>query len=139
MRDHKFHSGYAHSSMDRDTLFRNYIKLKSKQREIVVHLSLCAFANAFRNEAMSVSSKINEMVCPLSNFESRLLCFLPICEKAFFSELTAGRIFSDFPIGSKTTNECGDEWRRVHTSGYRTGDECIRVPRGQETSAYDKR
>ena len=44
---------------------------------------------------MSVSSKINEMVYPLSNFESRLLCFLPICEKAFFSELTAGRIFPD--------------------------------------------
>ena len=53
------------------------------------------FANAFRNEAMSVSSKIYEMVCPLSNFESRQLCFLPICEKAFFSELTAGRIFPD--------------------------------------------
>ena len=34
-------------------------------------------------------------------------------------------------IGSKTTDECGDEWRRVHTSGYRTGDEYIGVPRGQ--------
>ena len=79
------------------TLFRTCIKLKSKQRETVVHLSLCAFADAFRNEAMSVSSKINEMVCPLSNFESRLLCFLPFCERAFFSELTAGRIFPDFP------------------------------------------
>ena len=53
-------------------------------------------------------------------------------------------------IGSKTTDECGDEWRRVHTtrvydwnrvhtSGYRTGDEYIRVPRGQETSTYDWR
>ena len=52
----------------------------------------------FRNEAMSVSSKINEMVCPLSISESRLLCFLRICEKAFFSELTAGRIFPDFPV-----------------------------------------
>ena len=40
-------------------------------------------------------------------------------------------------IGSKTTDECGDEWRRVHTSGYRTGDEYIRVPRGQETSTNE--
>ena len=43
VRDHKFHSGYAHSSMDRGTLFRTCIKLKSKQRETVVDLSLCAF------------------------------------------------------------------------------------------------
>ena len=42
-------------------------------------------------------------------------------------------------IGSKTTDECGDEWRPVHTSGYRTRDEYIRVPRGQETSTYDRR
>ena len=60
-------------------------------------------------------------------------------------------------IGSKTTDECGDEWRRVHTSGYCTGDEYIRVgivqetstyeclevrrrvPRGQQTSTYDRR
>ena len=28
------------------------------------------------------------------------------------------------------------DWRRVHTSGYRTEDEYIRVPRGQETSTY---
>ena len=70
-------------------------------------------------------------------------------------------------VGSKTTDECGDEWRRVHTtgdeyirvgivqetstyewvsyrrrvhtSGYRTGDEYIQVPRGQETSTYDRR
>ena len=27
----------------------------------------------------------------------------------------------------------------VHTNGYRTGDEYIRVPRGQEKSTYDKR
>ena len=33
-------------------------------------------------------------------------------------------------IGSKTTDECGDEWRRVHT----TGDEYIRVGIVQETS-----
>ena len=59
-------------------------------------------------------------------------------------------------IGSKTTDECGDEWRRVHTTGdeyiqletstyewvsYRrrvhtTGDKYIRVPRGQEKSTY---
>ena len=63
-------------------------------------------------------------------------------------------------IGSKTTYECGDEWRRVHTTGdeyvrvgivqetstyeclevrrrvHTTGDEYIRVPRGQETSTY---
>ena len=31
------------------------------------------------------------------------------------------------------------DWRRVHTSGYRTGDEYIRVSRGQETSTYDRR
>ena len=31
------------------------------------------------------------------------------------------------------------DWRRVHTSGYHTGDEYIRVPRGQETSTYDRR
>ena len=73
------------------TLFRTYFKLKSKQREWCIPVS-ALFANTFRNEAMSVSSKINEMVCPLSNFESRLLCFL-FCEKEFFSELTAGRIF----------------------------------------------
>ena len=42
-------------------------------------------------------------------------------------------------IGSKTTDECGDDWRGVHTSGYCTGDEYIRVPRGQETSTYDRR
>ena len=66
-------------------------------------------------------------------------------------------------VGSKTTDECGDEWRQVHTSGdenirvgivqetstyeclevrrrvHTTGDECIRVPRGQETSTYDRR
>ena len=66
-------------------------------------------------------------------------------------------------IGSKTTYECGDEWRRVHTTGdeyirvgivqetstyeclevkrrvHTTGDEYIRVPRGQETSTYDRR
>ena len=56
-------------------------------------------------------------------------------------------------IGSKTTDEGGDEYirletstyervsyrRRVHTSGYRTGDEYIRVHRGQETSTYDRR
>ena len=75
-----------------DTLFRTCIKLKSKQRERQWCISVSAlFANAFKNEAMSVPSKINEMVCPYSNFESRLLCFLPICEK--LSELTAGRIF----------------------------------------------
>ena len=63
-------------------------------------------------------------------------------------------------IGSKTTDECGDEWRRVHTTGdeyirvgivqgtstyeclevkrrvHTTGDEYIRVPSGQETSTY---
>ena len=66
-------------------------------------------------------------------------------------------------IGSKTTDECGDERRRVHTTGYEyirvgivqetstyeclevrrrvhtTGDEYIRVHRGQETSTYDRR
>ena len=66
-------------------------------------------------------------------------------------------------IGSKTTEECGYEWRRVHTTGdefirvgivqetskyeclevsrrvHTTGDEYIRVPRGQETSTYDRR
>ena len=31
------------------------------------------------------------------------------------------------------------DWRRVRTSGYHTGDEYIRVPRGQKTSTYDKR
>ena len=36
-------------------------------------------------------------------------------------------------IGSKTTDECGDEWRRVHT----TGDEYIRVGIVQETSTYE--
>ena len=63
-----------------------------------------------------------------------------------------------FSIGSKTTDECGDEWRRVHnvrvgivqvTGTYEclevrrrvhaTGDEYIRVPRGQKTSTYDRR
>ena len=34
---------------------------------------------------------------------------------------------------------CGDDWRRVHASGYRTGDEYIRVPRGQETTTYNRR
>ena len=68
----------------------------NREREWCISASVL-FANAFRNEAMSVSSKMDEMVCPLSNFESRLLCFLRICEKAFFSELTAGRIFPDFP------------------------------------------
>ena len=66
-------------------------------------------------------------------------------------------------IGSKTTDKCGDEWRRVHTTGdeyirvgivqetstyeclevrrrvQTTGDEYIRVPRGQETSTYNRR
>ena len=66
-------------------------------------------------------------------------------------------------IGSKTTDECGDEWRRVHTTGdkyirvgivqetstyeclevsrrvHTIGDEYIRVPRGQQTSTYDRR
>ena len=66
-------------------------------------------------------------------------------------------------VGSKTTDECGDEWRRVHTTEdeyirvgivqetstyeylevrrrvHTTGDEYIRVPRGQETSTYDRR
>ena len=42
-------------------------------------------------------------------------------------------------VGSKTTDERGDEWRRVHTSGYCTGDEYIRVPRGQEMSTYNRR
>ena len=84
------------------TLFRTCVKLKSKQREREWCISVSAlFANEFRNEAMPVSSKINEMVCPLSNFESRLLCFLPICEK--FSELTAGRIFPDFPAIIKSS------------------------------------
>ena len=27
----------------------------------------------------------------------------------------------------------------MHASGYRTGDEYIRVPRGQETTTYDRR
>ena len=36
-------------------------------------------------------------------------------------------------IGSKTTDECGDEWRRVHT----TGNEYIRVGIVQETSTYE--
>ena len=36
-------------------------------------------------------------------------------------------------VGSKTTDECGDEWRRVHT----TGDEYIRVGIVQETSTYE--
>ena len=68
----------------------------NRERQWCISVS-ALFANAFRNEAMSVPSKTNEMVCPLSNFESRLLCFLPFCERAFFSELTAGRIFPDFP------------------------------------------
>ena len=62
-----------------------------------------------------------------------------------------------------TTDECGDEWRRVYTTGdeyirvgivqekstyeclkvrrrvHTTGDEYIRVPRGQEMSTYDWR
>ena len=38
--------------------------------------------------------------------------------------------FKDDRIGSKTTDECGDEWRRVHT----TGDEYIRVGIVQEKS-----
>ena len=66
-------------------------------------------------------------------------------------------------IGSKTTDECGYEWRRVHTTldeyirvgiaqgmstyerlevrrpAHTTGDEYIRVPRGQETSTYNRR
>ena len=98
MRDHKFHSGHAHSSMDRGHFIYFAPASDSRvNRERYWCISASAlFANAFRNEAMSVSSKINEMVCPLSNFESRLLCFLPIREKAFFSELTAGRIFPDF-------------------------------------------
>ena len=36
-------------------------------------------------------------------------------------------------IGSKTTDECGDEWRRVHT----TGDEYIQVGIVQEMSTYE--
>ena len=66
-------------------------------------------------------------------------------------------------IGSKTTDECGDEWRGVHTTGdeyirvgivqdtstyeclevrrrvHTTGDEYRRVPGGQETRTYDRR
>ena len=52
-------------------------------------------------------------------------------------------------IGSKTTDECGDDWRRVntttynwrrvHRSGYHAADEYIRVPRDQEMSTYDRR
>ena len=42
-------------------------------------------------------------------------------------------------IVSKTTDECRDDRRRVHMSGYRTGDEYTRVHRGQETSTYDRR
>ena len=41
VRDHKFHSGYAHSSMDRGTLFRTCITLKSKQRESGASESRC--------------------------------------------------------------------------------------------------
>ena len=36
-------------------------------------------------------------------------------------------------IGSKTTDECGDDWRRVHT----TRDEYIRVGIVQEMSTYE--
>ena len=38
-----------------------------------------------------------------------------------------------YPVGSKTTDECGDDWRRVHT----TGDEYIRVGIVQETGTYE--
>ena len=43
VRDHKFHSGMLIHRWIGGTLFRTCIKLKSKQRETVVHLSLCAF------------------------------------------------------------------------------------------------
>ena len=85
VRDHKFHSGYAHSLM----VYRQgalYCAPASNSRvtegEWCISVSVL-FANAFRNEAMSVSSERNEVaVCPLSNFESRL--YLPALFSANF-------------------------------------------------------
>ena len=61
-------------------------------RERVVRLmSVSAlFANAFRNEAVSVYLERNFQI--LNRGSVCLLLFQPICEKAFFSELTAGEI-----------------------------------------------
>ena len=98
VRDHKFHSGYAHSSMDRGTLFRTCIKLKSRQRETVVHLSLWAFRKCVQKWSCVCFFKNK---CPLSNFESRLLCFLPICEKAFFLNWLLAGISQIFLLLSK--------------------------------------
>ena len=74
------------------------------------------------------------------------MMILDIATGALFIEfgLTATKSYG-LRIGSKTTDECGDDWRRVHT----TGDEYIRVGivqetstyeyRGQETNTYDRR
>ena len=92
-RDHKFHSGYAHSLMvdhrQGSTLFRTCIKLRVS-KEIVVHLSSpqhnshlkASHKYVFRNEAVSVSSERNLLT--LNGGYVCRLCFQPICQKAFF-------------------------------------------------------
>ena len=73
-----------------------------------MQLSLCAFHYVYftfhyGNETMSVSSKINEIVCPLSDFESEAALFSAKLWKGSLSELTAGRIFPDFPAVIKSS------------------------------------
>ena len=71
-------------------------------------------------------------------FKSKEICLLKL-SRSILCTISGG-------IGSKTTNECGDDWRRlytttydwrrVHTSGCHAGEECIRVHRGLDTSTY---
>ena len=71
-------------------------------------------------------------------FKSKEICLLKL-SRSILCTISGG-------IGSKTTNECGDDWRRlytatydwrrVHTSGCHAGEEYIRVPRGLDTSTY---
>ena len=101
VRDHKFHSGYTHSLMDRGTLFRTYIRLKSKQREIVVHLKSLRFSQ-MRSE-MRLCLFLQKWLkwsahFPILNWGRFVFCqFSAKMPKGIYSELTAGRIFPDFP------------------------------------------
>ena len=58
---------------------------------------------------------------------------LYLTEKAFKEKNLIKIAELNKKIGSKTTDECGDDWRRVHT----TGEEYIRVGIVQETSTYE--
>ena len=96
VRDHKFQTGYAHSSMvnHRWGHFISHLHQTQEKTEggwcIPVFV---LFANAFRNEAMSVSSERNEVT--VSNFESRL--YLPALFSANFQPAACRYNICGFP------------------------------------------